>query len=121
MARGKQPTEIHVPTQPQDKPYNAADPEQVAIRRKQALRRKAEAEDVVKSLLATVAGRRWLWSRLEFCHVHTISYDPQSDRNTAFREGERNVGNMLLAEIMHADSNGYVRMLKEFGAKQGEA
>ena len=47
----------------------------------------------------TESGKQVLRDLLEFCHVFQSSYMPEAPMDTAFREGERNVGLRLLDQL----------------------
>lgn len=93
--------------------FDANDPEAVQ-RQRVALGRQAAADrQVIKNLLSTEPGRSWFWRFLESCHCFSLSFDPDSDRISAFREGERNIGNRLLADLVKSDPESYTLMMKE--------
>jgi hypothetical protein len=94
-------------------PYDAADPEQVE-RQKQAAARHAKAmRVVVATLMATQDGRAWVWGQLVNCHIFQPSFVPGDSHATAFRDGERNSGLRILADVMSAAPELYVMMAKE--------
>jgi hypothetical protein len=70
-----------------------------------------EREDV-SLLMKEKRFRRTLWRYLERCGIFQSSFDPDP-YNTAFREGERSIGLMLLGEVMEASPEGYAKMTKE--------
>jgi hypothetical protein len=73
-------------------------------------RRETELEDL-KRLLAVSWGRRLAWRVLEKAGVHRTSFTGNS--TTYFNEGARNIGCWFLSEIMEADLDAYLKMLKE--------
>lgn len=79
---------------------------------KQDLLRENELEDL-KSLLKTEVGRRFCWKLISSTHVFSSSFSPDNDRVTSFREGERNIGLMLIADIMEACPDRYIQMQRE--------
>lgn len=96
---------------------NAGDPRQVARAEEIARnRRETELADV-RWLLADPRGRRFFWRYLEHCGVFRTSFTGSSE--TFFREGSRNVGLALMADMNEADPEAYVQMLAE--AKEAEA
>jgi hypothetical protein len=77
---------------------------------KQQLARRREIDDF-KWLMADERGRRFMWRLLEKAGVFRSSFTGNSE--TFFREGQRNIGLMLIADIHEACPNDYTRMLKE--------
>lgn len=75
-------------------------------------KRKAEQALLdIEWLLSSVEGRRVLWRLLDLTGVYRSSYTGNSE--TFFREGARNVGLILLADIQRANPEGFLTMLKE--------
>lgn len=72
--------------------------------------RETELEDL-KKLLGVSYGRRLAWRVLEKAGVHRTSFTGNS--TTYFNEGARNIGCWFLSEIMEADLDAYLIMLKE--------
>lgn len=84
----------------------------------------AQAQAQAAAVLAdqAVADLRWLMGHkqgrriaarvLEKAHVHHASFNTNASV-TAFREGERNVGLWLQAEILDTCPDAYLQMLKE--------
>lgn len=106
-----QQQQLEAPDEPEGE-FDANDPKQVNNRKRRAKQRAADDDQTVKDLLSSSRGRAWLWRLLGTCHIFGISFraDPYQ---TAFNEGERNVGNRLLAQIMRVDSAAYVLMMRE--------
>lgn len=96
-----------------DKEFDASDEKQVQDRKSQLGRQAAADAQVIVNLVSTEPGRSWLFRLLESCHTFSLSFDPDSDRVSAFREGERNVGNRILADLVKASPETYVLMMKE--------
>lgn len=95
------------------RPYNTADPAQVNAARKKGARLRWERLNVVSSLMDLKEGRAWMYGLLENCHVFSTSFVQGDQFATAFKEGERNHGLRLLADIMDAAPDRYVDMCKE--------
>lgn len=90
---------------------NAADEEQVKeARLKEKFGRERELEDM-RSVLASHRGRRLIWRYLEECGVFKISFTGSSE--TFFKEGKRDIGLRLLADINDAAPEAYSIMLRE--------
>lgn len=77
---------------------------------KQALQRRREIDDF-KWLMGHEQGRRFMWRLLDKAGVYRSSFTGNSE--TFFREGMRNIGLMLIADIHEATPSEYARMLKE--------
>lgn len=72
--------------------------------------RDKEVEDV-KLIMSSREGRRFVWRLLEMCGVYRSSFTGNSE--TFFREGQRNIGLMLLADVHEHCPDGFLTMLKE--------
>jgi len=97
----------------EQKPYvsNAADKGQVKeASKKQKLGRDQELEDV-RHVLSTKAGRRFYWRLLAFSGLYQSSADGRG--NIWLLEGQRNVGLLLNVDMMEANPNAYLLMIKE--------
>ena len=96
--------------------YNAGDRKHVRQLQKASAQAAASAGEVIRSLMSTITGRAWMYGRLESAHIFSASFS--SDPNlTAFREGERNQGLMLLNDIMKHCPDQYVLMTREYNAR----
>jgi len=69
------------------------------------------AEEDVKWLMSSKRGRRIVWQLLDTTGVFRLSYTGTVE--TYFREGARNVGLALLAQIHDACPGSYATMVKE--------
>lgn len=95
----------------QDKVRNAADADEVKeAKKKEKFGRDLELADL-KFLLSTEQGRRFLWRYLSICGVYTNSFTGNS--TTFFNEGKRLIGTTLLTEIVAADPDSYLKMIKQ--------
>ena len=93
--------------------YNAGDRKHIRQQEKASKQAEASAGEVIRSLMSTITGRAWMYSRLESAHIFSASFS--TDPNlTAFREGERNQGLMLLNDIMKHCPDQYVLMTREY-------
>jgi len=79
-------------------------------------RNRQEELNDVRALMDTPAGRRFVWRLLERCGVYQTSFTGNSA--TFFKEGERNIGLWLLADIHEVALDEFMAMLKE--AKRDE-
>ena len=93
--------------------FDASDPDDV-----EELRRKAELCKLLDKkmwdvVLDTYEGRYVINFILEtFTHPYELSFDENSERLTVFREGERNVGNAIIAHAFK-ETTVYSRMRRE--------
>jgi len=89
---------------------NASDPKQVKkAKQKEKFNRDDELKDL-KEILATNAGKRFIYRYLSKCGVFKSSFTGNSE--TFFREGERNIGLQLLADVQEADVNSLIDIMK---------
>ncbi len=95
-------------------PYDAADPEQVRKRDREAKRREKATREVLATLLQTPAGRNWIWDLMTKTHIFQTSFSSDA-MTTAFREGERNIGLMIVAQINSFHPDALVQVMREKG------
>ena len=93
--------------------YNADDPKQVKKARAKAELNDALTSSVIKEIMSTAAGRRWIYDWLDRCHIFGTTFIAGSPDSSAFAEGERNVGLQLLADVQKSASEFYMLMIKE--------
>lgn len=65
-------------------------------------RAKQDREDA-RALIRTREGARFFARLLELCGVNRLSYTPGDTHATAFKEGQRNVGNAVLSWLSEAE------------------
>jgi hypothetical protein len=99
--------------------FNASDPAQVAAKRRSAGRKRKASEGVVYTIMSTQAGREWMRSILDSCHCFSTSFTGEA-LTMAFKEGERNIGLMLTAQIMKVSPDEFILMLKEHNKNVGK-
>ena len=100
------------PTKTEPKlPYNASDPEQIRAKEKTSAVTKARRIAGLKLLMESPDGRVWMRDLLEFCGVYRLSFTGNSE--TFFREGTRNVGLKIHADLVAHFPESYITMLKE--------
>jgi hypothetical protein len=92
--------------------FNASDPAQVAAKRRSAGKKRKANESVVYTIMSTQSGREWVHSLLESCHCFGTSFTGEA-MTMAFKEGERNIGLLIIAQIMKAAPDEFIIMLKE--------
>ena len=73
--------------------------------------KRQELSDDINWLMADARGRRLMRQWLAFCGVDQTSFT--GDSKTFFREGARNVGLMLKAQLTEYAMEGYFQMLRE--------
>lgn len=96
-----------------DEPYDASDIEAVEKARKRIERVEADKAMVVTNIMATVAGRAWVYDLLVFCNVFGNPFLQGSPDGTAFNLGQQNIGKILLDAINIAAPDRYMPMLRE--------
>jgi len=79
----------------------------------------AKRQDILdlQNILAQKWGRRVIWKYLEFCKIFTTSMT--GNNWTYYNEGQRNVGNKILADVMEANPDAFIQMSKE--SKEGKS
>jgi hypothetical protein len=92
--------------------YNAASRKDVRRLEKQARVEERQRLDTIRVLMSTTAGRQWVYDRLSQCHVFASSFSLNA-YESAFKEGERNVGLQILNDVMMASPDNYVLMMRE--------
>lgn len=92
--------------------FDASDRKQVRAREKAAALLDQQRAEVVRNLMATLPGRAWVCDFLEGCHIFATSFT-QDPIQTAFNEGERNRGLIVLNDIMSICPDTYIVMMKE--------
>jgi hypothetical protein len=94
-----------------DKSFNAAEESQVKDRKRKDERlRDIELADM-KKMMSTCEGRRFVWRLLDRAGVFRTSFTGNS--TTFFNEGQRNIGLIVLADVMAAAADQYVVMMNE--------
>lgn len=92
---------------------NAGDQRAVRkARQREKLEREQELRDL-RHVLETVQGRRHTWRFLEQAGCFRQSFVSGESEATAFNEGRRSLGLMLLADIHALDPSFYLRMAQE--------
>ncbi len=92
--------------------YDANDPVQVEKAAEEDRRSRARLLDDVAGVLETEGGRRFVWRLLEAAHCFHSSFSADAAL-TAFREGERNIGLMVLADAFAASPGRLAEMVRE--------
>ena len=98
-------------------PYNAGNRKDVRTLEKEAKQQEKQRHEIVKGIMSVAAGREWMHNLLEHCHCFATSYSDVSNR-MAFMEGQREVGILLLTNIMAACPDNYILMMGEANARR---
>lgn len=93
--------------------YNANDENQVKKAKKEAEFNDALKLDVIRNVMRTAAGRRWLYGILDMCYIYGNPFTPGQSDVTAFNLGQANIGKILLADIQAATPDLYLTMIQE--------
>lgn len=96
--------------EPFDVNREVADQEQAGEARD--LKRLGEETDF-QWLMSTAQGRRFVWRLLDLAGVFRLSYAGEATHATAFAEGSRQIGNVLLADIHRLCPERYQLMVTE--------
>ena len=92
--------------------YDGANRAHVRIAAKEARQRELNDAEVLQNIMSYPAGRGWMLGKLEACHIFATTFAPNANQ-TAFNEGARNIGLMLLNDIMRHCPDNYVLMMRE--------
>lgn len=101
-----------------DKGYDASNPAEINLARKKYSRKKANRLEVIKALMDLPQGRAWMYDLLEFCHIYHTPFVAGQPDSSAFRAGEQNIGQKILADVVEASPDGYLSMCKEAKANK---
>lgn len=91
---------------------DVGDPEHVGQRKRDANAREARRLMAFHNFLKTPDGRDWAWAKLEECYIFRTTYT--GNAQSYFNEGMRNVGLMILADIVKQPDL-FTLMMKEHG------
>jgi hypothetical protein len=81
------------------------------VERERRVRRRDQLA-LLARVMAEPVGREYLYDLLSSCHVYSSSFGTNA-LAMAFREGERNVGIRIGADLTEASPDLYLQMLKE--------
>ena len=90
---------------------SSRDPVKIRDSQKKAKSLDLQAEEDLKAVLATPEGRRFVRSLLTDCYEHRSVFDTNA-LNMAFKEGARNVGLKLKAQVGQVAPEWLVELLK---------
>jgi len=91
---------------------NAADRKSIRAAEKASRLADRDRGDVIRNLMSTSSGRRYIWDKLTSSHIFATSYssDPIA---MAFAEGERNAGLLLLNDIIQWCPEQFILAMRE--------
>src|SRR5215467_13560298 len=98
-------------------PYDAGNRKDVRALEKRAKLEEQQRREIVTGIMSVAPGRKWMCDLLEHCHIFSTSFSDAAIR-MAFMEGQREVGILLLTDIMSACPNEYITMMGERNARQ---
>lgn len=93
-------------------PFNASSRKDIRAAEKEAKLAETNNREVVTDLMSTTIGRAWVLAKLESCHMFNDPFSGDALLE-AYRKGERNVGLVLLADLMLFCPDQYVLMMRE--------
>ena len=91
---------------------NAADRKAIRQKEKQSAIADASRQSVLHTVMSTIEGRTFIWDFLASCHIFTTTFTGDA-LTSAFAEGERNVGQRLLSDIMVVCPDQYIQAMRE--------
>lgn len=95
-----------------DVPYDAGDPEHVHDARVIAKAAGSAQDVMLRTAMRDTDFRGWIWTLLTHCHFASTPFSPDP-YTTAYLCGEQNIGHRVLADIVHAAPDLYIKMLEE--------
>lgn len=96
---------------------NAADRKSIRAKEKASRLADQNRREVLVGIMSTTFGREWVWNQLERAHVFEMSFTPDA-LLTAFREGERNQGQLLLNDVMVACPEQFIIAMRESNVRR---
>ena len=91
---------------------NAADEVEIKEAGLKANFRKEKDADDLKYILQSFQGRRLLWRILGHCHTHGSVFNTNA-LVQSYNSGKQDVGHFVMGEIIKADEDAYLKMMKE--------
>lgn len=95
----------------QKEAFDAGDPESVEKRKRKAAEVERRRIAGLKMIVENENARTWLWDLLSSCGIFRSSFTGNSE--TFFREGARNVGLKIQAELAKNFPDALVTMMRE--------
>ena len=103
----------------EQKTYNAGDEDQVAKARGEAEIREYLRKSGLRKLMSDVEGRAWMFGLLSTTGFACSSFSHDA-LTMAFKEGQRQIGLLLVAEINRLNPEFYVKMCLENTMKSSD-
>lgn len=97
---------------------NAGDPGQVRANKRSRKLKKQQEDEALRAVLETYEGRAVVWTFLERAHVFAVSHQGEATHETAFKEGERNVGLQLWTDVLRVAPKVYPAMSSEAAERE---
>lgn len=93
--------------------YDADDPKAVNNARKRAARLRKKRTDFVRAMMDQHEGRMWIYDILCMCHAAENTEVLGHPHATSFRNGERNIGLRITADISESAPDQWMTMMTE--------
>lgn len=93
-------------------PINAAERADVKLLEKLSRQKAAQSAEVLKGIMASAAGREWMYELLYLCHIGANPFNPDI-AVMSFQCGEMNVGQRLWSDLMRHCPDQYTIMTQE--------
>ncbi len=100
--------------------FDAKDEPRDSARKQRALNERRADDAFLQNALKSRAGRNYFWRVLERCHLFEMTYVMGVFDATAFREGERSIGNQMLADIVRVAPEAFIEMMADRNKKPVE-
>jgi hypothetical protein len=100
--------------------YDASDRKHVKEALKASKISDRQVKGVVRGIMSSPQGRQWVFELLSQCHLYSSSHTGNA-LNTAFAEGERNMGLVILSQVMSACPDQYILAMREADARDHAA
>jgi hypothetical protein len=92
--------------------YNAANTKHIRDAKRADRQRENERGEIISRIMASQSGRFYFYDRLVRSHVFETSFS-RDGLQTAFNEGERNIGLQDLLDIVRYCPDQYILMMRE--------
>jgi hypothetical protein len=95
---------------------NAADESQVRQGKNRELRLREQEIADLRYVLAEKEGRRFLWRLMSRCKAFGSVWEPSAKIH--YNAGQQDIGHYVMAEIMAADEQAFLTMMRESKGEQ---
>lgn len=92
--------------------FDASDPKQVRQQKDKATRRRDRQLKALAQFLQNPAGREWFWDQMVRTHMFETDFVAGQSDLSAFKQGERNIGLGMFADMIAASPESYLAMIK---------